>query len=108
MVCLTQAGNGTVVAYQVVTTQRVVFVIQLHTRQRAFVLALVVVDEDGRDVDAVRAWHTVFTVVAGNVLQTYDALGNLTLQVILFLLAQGLQGTICQQIILQVLHIGHA
>jgi hypothetical protein len=42
--------------------------------------------EDGGDVDTVGTGHTVFTVVARDVFQTHNALGDILVQVALFFL----------------------
>ena len=64
--------------------------------------------EDGRDVNAIRTRHAVFTVVAGNILQTHNALCYILVQEALLFLCQRYQRTVRQQVVLQVFHIGHA
>ena len=62
--------------------------------QRALVLALVVVYKDGRDINAVRTRHAVFTVVARNILKAYNLLGYLFVEVAHLLVGKRLERTI--------------
>ena len=71
-------------------------------------LEILPMDEDGMNVDAIGTRHAVFAVVAGNVLQSDDALGDLLVQIALFLFCQRYQRTIAEQVVLQVLHVSHA
>ena len=77
-------------------------------RQRPFVLALVVVDEDARDINAIGARHAVLAVVAGNGLNAHDLLSHLFVQELLLFLGQRLQWAVAEQVVLEVFHIGHA
>jgi hypothetical protein len=79
-----------------------------HThRQRTLVLALVVVYKDGWDIHTVRTRHAVLTIVARNVFETYNLLGDILIEESHLLLGKWLQRTVREQVILQVLHIGH-
>ena len=108
VVGLTVAGHHAVERYEVLPTMLSVLRVTHTHRQRALVLAFIIMDEDGGDVDAIGTGHAVLTVVAGDILQTDNAVSHLAVQVVLFLFGQRLQRTVAQQVILQVLHIGHA
>ena len=108
VVGLSQPRNRTVQPDEVIAAQRLVVLVSAVGRQQALILALVIVYEDGRDVNAVGARHTVLTVVAGNILQTNDSLCNLLVKVTHLRLLKRNQRTIRQQVVLEMLHIGHA
>jgi hypothetical protein len=94
VVGLAHTWYGTVETNEIVASQLIVFVIHLQAWQRAVVLTFIIMYEDGGDVDAVRTGHAVFAVVAGNILQTYDALGNILVQETLLFLSQWYQWTV--------------
>ena len=62
--------NGTCQVDEVLAAMLAIVGITHLARQYTLVLAFVVMNEDGRDVDAVRTGHAVLAVVAGNVLQS--------------------------------------
>ena len=64
--------------------------------------------ENARNVDSIGAGHTVFTVGAGNVLHREELAGDVVVEEFLFLFGERLQRAIGQQIVLEVLHIGHS
>ena len=74
VVCLTQFGHCSVQTYQVVSAQLIILLIHFLTRQRTLIFTLVIMYEDGGNVDAIRTGHTIFTVVTRYILQSYDAL----------------------------------
>lgn len=106
MVGLTESWNGSVVADKIFLAKTTVFSILLVLRHGSLVDHFVEVDEDGRDIEAVRARHTVFTVVAGNGWVLLDDLGGL-LKIDHLLLAQRFERAMGSEIILQVFHVGH-
>ena len=107
MVGLTQRRDGAVVADKVIATESLVVLITLFVRHRAFVHKLIVMQEDARDVETIRARHAVLTVVAryGRVLQ--DEMCCL-FEILHILVGQRFERTIGAKIVFEVLHIGHA
>ena len=63
--------------------------------------------EDSRNIDAIRTRHAVLTIIAGDILQTNDALSDIRIKRAHTLLLQRHQRTIAEQIVFQMLHIGH-
>ena len=63
--------------------------------------------EDGRDVNAIGTRHTILTVVAWDILKSYDLVGYFIIQIPHLVIRQGHQRTIRQKVVLQVLHISH-
>ena len=63
--------------------------------------------EDSGNIDAIGTGHAVLTVVTGNILQPYNLTRHLLVQVFLLFRGQRLEGAIGQQVVLQVLHVGH-
>ena len=108
VVGLTIAWHRAVKADEEVATMLTIVGVANSLWQETFVLALVVMNEDARDVNAVRTRHTVFAVVAGYVLKTEDLVGNVGVQIIHLGIVERLQRTVTQKIVLQVLHVGHA
>lgn len=108
VVSLTVAWHRAVKADEEVATMLAIIWVANGLWQETFVLALVVMNEDTRDVNAVRTRHTVFAVVAGYVLKTEDLVGNIGVQIIHLGIVERLQRTVTQKIVLQVLHVGHA
>ena len=94
MVGLAVAWHHAVERDEILPTVLAVFGVANAHRQRTFVLALVVVYEDGRYVDAVGARHTVLAVVAGDVLQADNLLGDVGIQVFHLFLSQRHQRTV--------------
>ena len=108
VVGLAQARHGTVETYQVVAAQLIVVVIHLQARQGAVVLTFIIMYEDGGNVDTVRTGHAVLTIVAGNILQTDNALGDVFVEEALLGLGERHQRAVGEEIVLEVFHIGHA
>ena len=77
MVGLAIALNGAVEADEVFATLATILGAALVAGQTALGLHLVVVGEDGGDVDAVGAGHTVLAGVAGDELLLHHLVGNL-------------------------------
>ena len=63
--------------------------------------------KDGRDVDAIGAWHAVLAVVAGDCLQCYQLVGD-GFKKCVFLGRDGAQWRIGFYIFHEVIHISHA
>ena len=61
---LSQLWNSAIVAYQVGPSGFTVAVVSAACYDVSIVDAFVIVQQNGRDVDAVWTWHAVFTVVA--------------------------------------------
>lgn len=66
MVGLAKFRNAAVVAYQVGTAGFAILLVLRVFDYVSFIEAFVVMQEDGRDIDAVRAGHAIFAVVAGD------------------------------------------
>ena len=81
VVGLTVAGHGTVQRYQVLAAVLTVFRVTYPNGQRAFVLAFIIMYEDGWNINTIRTRHAVLTIVAGDVFQTNNLLGNLLIKV---------------------------
>ena len=69
--------------------------------------ALVVVGEYARNVDAIGARHAVLAVVAGNGVVAHNLVGD-AIEKVLLLVGEFLKRTVGAQVLLEVLHIGHA
>ena len=108
VVCLTCARHGTIQPYEVFVAQFPVLFVHLQARQRTVVLAFVIVHEDARYIDAVRAGHAVFTVIAWYGLQPHYLLGNGCLQVLHLNVGKRFQWTVGEEVVLQVFHKCHA
>ena len=77
-------------------------------RQRAFVLTFIIMYEDGWYVNAIGARHAVFAIVAGNILKAYYLLGYLLVEIAHLIIRQRNKWTVGEEVILQMLHIGHS
>ena len=106
-VCLTEFRNGSVVAYKICTTGLSVVLRFLALGYVAFIDAFVVVQEDGRDVDAVWARHAVFAVVAWNCRIFHHKIRCLFKEIKLVLIQRYERG-VGLDVVLKVLHVGHA
>ena len=51
-------------------------------------------NENSRDIDAIRTRHAILTVITGDILQTHNFLGNILVEIAHFLLRERLQWTI--------------
>ena len=107
MVCLAQTRHAAVVSYEEGAALASILRVLKMSRHVALLDALVVVGEDGRYVDAVGAGHAVVALVARNGLEVVDVLRYLHEEPVL-LLGDGLQGRVCPQVLLQVLHVCHS
>ena len=105
--CLAQLRHAAVVAYQEGAACLGVVGVELALRHVAFVHAFVVVEQYPRNVDAIGARHAVLAVVAwdGGVFE--HQLGGIE-QELLFLLGERNQRRIGADVVLQMLHVGHA
>ena len=107
MVSLTQCRDCAVIADQIRTACLAVVLGFAAVCDIPFIHAFVVMQEDGRDVDAVRARHAVFAVVA-----RYRRVGHHQLrrflQKIEFFLVEGNKRGVGLHIVDQMFHIGHA
>lgn len=105
--CLAQFRDTPVVANQEGATGLPVIGIAAALRQIVVVDALVVVHQDRRDVDAVGTRHAVLAVVAGDGVHGYHLLRHF-LQEPQLVSRQRLKRSETSQIVLQMLHLGHA
>jgi hypothetical protein len=80
MIRLTVTWNNSIERDEILTTMLAIIAIPYSHRQRPLVLALVVVYKDGRDINAVRTRHAVFTVVARNILKAYNLLSDILIE----------------------------
>ena len=94
VVGLTIAWHRAVKADEEVATMLAIVGVANSLWQETFVLALVVMNENARDVNAVRTRHTVFAVVARNITQSHNLLGDILMQIFHLYLGQRLQRTI--------------
>ena len=76
-------------------------------RDVAFVQTFVVVQQDGGDVDAVRAGHAIFAVVARDGVELHHRGGGV-LQEPELVVGQRFERGVATQVVLQVLHARHA
>ena len=91
VVGLAQLGYGAVVAHEEGATHLGITFVLAALGDVAFVDTLVVVEQDGRDIEAIGTGHTVLTVVAGDGGVLGDELGRIVEKLVL-LLGEGLQG----------------
>ena len=84
-VCLAKFRYSSIIADQICPSGFSVVFILAAACNFSGIHALVVVQEDGRDVDAVWAWHTVFAVVAWNGRVVLHQFGSFLQEVQLFL-----------------------
>jgi hypothetical protein len=94
MVWLTFTRYNPIERDQILTTMTAIFRIAYSHWQGAFILTLVIMDEDGWYIDTIRTGHTIFAVITRNVLQTYDLLGDIPIQIALFFLCEWYKRTI--------------
>ena len=80
VIWLTVARHDTIQRDEVLTAVLAVFRIACTVWQRTLVLTLIIMYEDGGDIDAVWTRHTILTVVTGDILQTHDALSNVLVE----------------------------
>jgi hypothetical protein len=66
MTGLPQFGHSAVIAHKESTTGLAVVLCLLILRHISLVYTFIVMYKDGRNINAIRARHTVLTVVAGN------------------------------------------
>ena len=107
MIRLTQAGHTAVVAHEKGTAGFPVVVIPLVAGHVPFVDTFIIMQQDAGDVQPVGAGHAIVAVVAGDSLVLHHQVGGLLQEGELFV-RQGLQGRIGAQVVLQMLHVGHA
>ena len=80
MIRLTIAWNNSIERDEILAAMLAIIAIPYPHWQRPLVLALVVMHKDGRDIYAIRTRHTVFTVVAWDILKTNNLLGNILIE----------------------------
>ena len=108
MVCLAQFRHAPVVTNQEGSAgTAIVGILLALVRHVALLDTLVVVREDGRNVQTIRTRHAVVALVARDGLQIIDILCNLHQEQV-FLFRQRLQRRIGTDVFLQVLHIAHS
>ena len=94
VVGLPQLGYGAVEADEILTAQSPVLLVAFVEWESAFVLAFVVMYEDGGNIDSVGARHTVFAVVARDVLKTYYPLCHLFVKIALLAVGKRSERTV--------------
>ena len=104
---LTQLGHAPVITYQVGPASLTVVLVARAIGHVALVHALIVVQQDRGDIDAIRAGHAILAIVARDGRVGHHQLGRL-LEKRQLVVAQRHEGRIGPDVILQVLHIGHA
>ena len=106
MVGLPQLGHTTVVANQEGTTRLAIVLVLTAFRHITLVHALVVVQENGRNVYTIGAWHAILAIIArdGGIL-LYE-FGCVEEELRLFF-RKGHKGRERAYVVLQVLHVGH-
>ena len=107
MAGLTQLGHAPVITDQVGTPGLAVVLVARALGDVALVHALIVVQQDRGNVDAIRAGHAILAIVARDGRVGHHQLGRL-LEKRQLVVAQRHEGRIGPDVILQVLHIGHA
>ena len=90
MVGLTVARHDAVERNEVLTAMLAVLCLTNAHRQRTFVLTLIVMHKDGGDVNTVGTRHAILTIVAGNVFQAHNLLGDIAMQVFHLFVSQWL------------------
>ena len=108
MIGLTKRRNRAVVTDEVDATCLLIVLSLLALWHITFVHASVIMGEDAWDVNAVRARHTILTVVARYGRVAHDKVCRFTLKPVHLFLCQWLQRTERADVILKMLHIGHA
>ena len=93
VICLSQARHAAVVANKKFAAQLGIVLAAGHG-QASLVLAFVVVNKYGRDVDAVGTWHTVFAVITGDGLKSHYLLCYVGMEKLHLLFVKGLQRTV--------------
>ena len=107
VVSLPQTGNRTVVANKECPTGLTVIFSLLIFRYISLVDTFVIMQQHTRNIQPIRAGHTVFTVITGDGGILHHQVGCIV-EELNFLLLERLQRTKRVQIVLQVFHIGHA
>ena len=83
-------------------------ILLLHAfRDVSLIQTFIVMEQNGRNVQTIRAGHTILAVVAGNRVELHHPCSRL-LQELEIVLRQRLQGSVGAQVVLQMLHTGHA
>jgi hypothetical protein len=77
MIRLAIAWNNSIERNEILTAMFAIIAIPYSHRQRTFVLALVVMYKDSRDIHTIRTRHAVFTIVARDILKAYNLLGDI-------------------------------
>ena len=107
MGCLAQAGHAAVESYQIFAAQAVVVLVLDVIGQASLVLALVVVYEYSRYVNAVGTGHAILAVVARNGLHVYNLSGDIV-QEFALVGTHRLQRAVGYQVVLEMLHVRHS
>ena len=94
---LAQLGHGAVVAHEEGAAHLGIALVLTALGDVAFVDALVVVEQYGRDIESVGTGHTVLAVVAGNGGILGNELGGIVEKLVL-LLGEGLQGRVAGEL----------
>ena len=108
VVGLAEFGHTAVVADEECSTSLCVVRRLLTLWHVAFVHAFIIMYKYGRDVEAIRARHTIVAVVAVNRRVALDECCRFALEPLLFLFGERFKRGIRAQIVLKVLHVGHA
>ena len=99
MAGLAETGHTAVITYEERTTGTAVVLILTVTGHIPLVDTFIIMQQDGRNVDAVRARHTILTVVAGDCLVLHHQVCRF-LQESKLIVRQRVQGRISAQVVL--------
>ena len=108
MVGLAKLWHTAVVTNKEGTTCFLVVLCLLAFRNISGVDTFVIVNKDGRNVEAIGARHTIFAVVAIDGGIALDECRCFTFEPLLFFFGEGLERRVCTHIVFQVLHVCHA
>lgn len=76
-------------------------------RHISFIKTFVVMQQNSRNINSIRTWHTIFAIVARHGVKLHHPVGHPLKKSKLFF-AQSFQRAICAQIVFQVLHACHS
>ena len=107
MIGLAVTGDGAVEADEVLATMLAIGRIAHSVWEHILILTSIIMYEDARNVNAVGTGHTILAIVAGDVFEAHNLLRHILLQVFHLFFSQRHQRAVAEQVVLQVLHIGH-
>ena len=80
VIWLTVARHDAIQRDEVLTAMLAVFRIACAVWQRTLVLTLIIMYEDGGDIDAVWTRHAILTVITGDILQAHNSFGDVLVE----------------------------